>query len=199
MVLSKKPYFHTSDTKPSTALMDNEKLERLLLKHFRTVCDMCREYENSARIVPTNSLQARETIASLSRLATIITEELLTEQQRMDLCVSFSRGVSTFPRIPWVAIVTRGTKVSNAPSVCICFGRGGNGAVAGLMAPAGSRTHNLVTKERPTDSPELININSSKASSSYNDKFVNPVDFRPENVSWEALASHLKQSLLLLP
>ena len=157
---------------------------------------MCKLYESSTGPVPTNSMQAKGTIASLKRLADLITAGVLPEHLSARLEVTFSKGSGSFPRVPWVAIVPAGKTVSGTPSVAICFGRTGNGAVAGLMAPAGL-TGGLVTVARSRDSASFVNVDSGKSTAAYNNKFVNPREFAAGTGNWSELRDHLSRSLKL--
>jgi hypothetical protein len=92
--------------------------------------------------------------------------------------------------------VPAGKSVSGSPSVTICFGRKGDGAVAGLMVPA-ALAGALVTVPRSPDVATFIDVNSGKSIAAYNDKFVNPRDFAAGSSTWKQVRAHLKKSLEL--
>lgn len=175
----------------------DSKLDTAFAKEFDEICAMCRIYERSNRALPTSSLQARETIGALKRLAKLIDSDLLTEKLRARLRTSVSRGAAYFPRVPWVAIVPIGTKVSNSPSIAVCFGRAGNGAVAGLMVNA-SGMSKLVTVKPPRGTVWTINVKrANNSASNYGDKFVNPLEIHAGSRNRREFMSHLRKSLAL--
>lgn len=176
--------------------MKSKSAAQAFVKHFQNVCDMCRLYNANKNPLPTNSLQARETILSLKKIADLLSAEVITDNFLGRLEVTYSQGASIFPRVPWVAIVPTGKKVSNSPSIALCFGRKGNGGVAGLMVPATSSC-GLAPIVRKGDPIDFIDLNSGKSTTNYNNKFVNPLEIPIESTDLETIKAHMKQSIAL--
>jgi hypothetical protein len=118
-------------------------------------------------------------------------------KQYSNLQITISKGQSNLPKIFWVGIVPSSRTVSTSVSVTICFGRNGEGVVAGLMLPSAGTLHNLETVKRVPTSIS-VNVDGDKAGSQYNQLFINPKEFLVAEIKVEELIEHLNQSMQTL-
>ena len=180
----------TKNAEPRKLQLD--KLESI----FQGICRFCSQYSKAAKPMSPGDLPARIVINSLKGLATQVGAAVLGDA-RAEYEVTFSKGAGKFPRVPWVAIVPVGSSVAKAPSVAICFGRNGEGAVVGLMEPAiGERSGRTIARTK--DGEIRVDVNGSGLTAQYNNKFINPQEFLTEKPQMKKLLSHLHESLVLL-
>lgn len=163
---------------------------------FFEIFNFC-EYYNSVK----SAINAGDRVAAGIRPAQkIIAEHLetLLEYNNLSMIykVEISKGQPSLPRIPWISIVRRGRHVYNCISVSVCFGRAGNGVVVGLMRPVESDGFNIKTIDRPV-TLDFIDLNSNKAATSYNSRFINPVDLRKNEISQMKIEKLIMDSILL--
>lgn len=111
--------------------------------------------------------------------------------------VSHSQGGPSLPRVTWVSVTPRRTRVSYSPSYTICFGRKGDGFVHGLMLPAAFNLHDVKPVIR-TKMKEYIDIDGTKVELKYNDRYINPVDVHSDLFDEKKLIEHMETSLNLL-
>lgn len=164
---------------------------------FKAVCDTCKQVGGNAKPLSTSSKYAQAAKRSLEGMADAIQAELSWVDWSSKK-ITVARGAGVLPRILWVAITATKEKVSTAPSVAICFARHGEGAVVGLMKPALTSMSKLNTVVRNGTPGMRVNVDSTKSQSSYNDKFVNPMEFLSDSFDSAAFLSHLRASLNLL-
>lgn len=111
--------------------------------------------------------------------------------------VTISKGQGNLPKIFWVAIVPTSRTVSTSVSATVCFGRRGEGLVAGLMLPRAGVLHTLTTVMR-SGSELNVDVDGEKAGTQYNDCFVNPKEWLVSNIRSEEIIEHLDTSIDLL-
>ena len=111
--------------------------------------------------------------------------------------IKFSYGAGCFPKVPWIAIVPKGKKVSNSISTCICFGKFGDGVVIGAMFPYPKKEGVYKTTDNRTIAGR-INIKGSSSGSNYNNKFINPKDFLSSKLDEAKLLKHIRSSIEIM-
>lgn len=108
-----------------------------------------------------------------------------------------SKGQGKVPKVLWIAILPNGRTVGNSASVTICFGRQGEGIVAGLMvSKGGGHLHLRATQRQPQDIK--INVDGDKPGTKFGNSFVNPKEWLVEDLNDEQILEHLLVSLKLL-
>jgi len=167
--------------------------EEQLLKNFRNICRFCGSTFKSKKSVRSSSPEGQYALAALGRFARRI--------QRLapipDGCSALiSKGQSNLPSVLWIAITKNGRLVSDGPSVAICFGSQGDGAVVGLMDSATFKSAELTTVLRTGTRKKIIDVDGPKTS--YNDRFVNPMEIFASEKSAKRFVEHLRKSMLLL-
>ena len=111
--------------------------------------------------------------------------------------ISVSKGQGKVPKVLWIAILPKGRTVGNSASVTICFGRQGEGIVAGLMvSKGGGHLHLTATQRQPQDIK--INVDGDKPGTKFSSSFVNPKEWLLEDLNDEKIVKHLLTSLKLL-
>ena len=105
-----------------------------------------------------------------------------------------SIGQGNLAQVMWLALLPPGQKVSNGIYVALCFGKAGNGFVAGTTVSAHSREkYEYVKTVMRTD--RSIDVDGRREEAHYNDAFINPVDVFVDNIDEEALIKHLAESI----
>jgi hypothetical protein len=163
-----------------------------LIKYLNNILDFCSTHHNK-KSVKCSSLQAKITTQHLLVISKQLKSKLNLDESKYDSSVSFGSGY--FPKVPWVAITIKGTKVSNSLSVCICFAKEGVGFVAGAMFSEVKKEGKYKTMTRENQFIELI---GGSTRSNYTNKFVNPKDFYTNKFNEQEVLDHLKSSLKLL-
>ena len=170
---------------------DEEKLRIV----FKKICGFCAHYEGIKTSINAGSTESRYVEDLLRRFSVYLSRSLgLGEMPELSMQVSKARP--SMPRVPWVAVLENGTFVANSKSVTVCFGRGGNGAVAGLMYPSSSSVRgdaNAIVRSKNTSN--VVNVNGNNRGTEYNDKFANPKEFLVSNIDPHELVMHLRESL----
>ena len=141
----------------------------------------------------TQAQLATQEIATATRHSAAILPPSVFEKYE----IKFSYGAGCFPKVPWIAIVPKGKKVSNSISTCICFGKFGDGVVIGTMFPYPKQEGVYKTEGRRTIVGR-IDINGSSSSTKYNNKFVNPEDFLSSGLDEAKLLKHILGSIEIM-
>jgi len=101
--------------------------------------------------------------------------------------------------VPWVAVLEKGRYVASLMSVAICFGRTGNGAVAGLMQPSSSGLIGSVVPVNRSSAGKIeVDVDGNNHGTQYNDRFINPKEFLASDMIIQHFVEHLHKSLNLL-
>ena len=109
-----------------------------------------------------------------------------------------SKGQSNIPKIVWMSFLPRGRTVSNFHSVTICFGKNGEGIVAGLMAGTFSASTLPGGVEKLDYDDPQVDICGGKAGLNYDKMYITPKEYLKDNIDISDLISHLDMSLKLL-
>jgi len=160
------------------------------------LCKLSGRYNNSKIAYNSSNGPGLNVVMSLESLAGEIRQKILPKNNSK-FTVEISKGQGKVPKIFWVSILPNGRGPSNAASVTICFGKSGEGIVAGLMVPKAGGLHDLVVKNRELEKIQ-VNINGENESSKYNNCFVNPKEWTNETMCLKEIQKHLKISLNLL-
>lgn len=167
-----------------------------LIKNINVVLDFCAEY-GSKKALKTSSMPAKvatQQLIALSRSLWSSLEKPL--QDKFQISISYGSGY--FPRVPWVALTPLGKKVSNSVSVCLCFGKTGNGIVVGAMFPHSRKDGEFKTASRLIGDESYIIINGGNNNSKYSNKFINPKDFSRTALEEGLLMDHIMSSVQLM-
>ncbi len=151
-------------------------------EYFLNIFQFCKYYNNIDKAINVGDPMAMSLKMAQKQIASHFNSFLISRKLDSSYKVFISKGQPSLPRIPWIAIVRKPGKVYNSLSVTICFGRHGNGVVIGLMKPVESDRFQLDAIERK-QGPDFIDLNSNKASTSYNSRFINPTELRPNDIS----------------
>ena len=159
---------------------------------FTTICDFCAEHENHSGPIKTNDPKCQKAAYNLKQLSAEI-EKNFSTYKGVSLTITHSKGSGNFPRVPWLAILPPDQSPKSGIYFSMCFGREGNGAVAGLSESVQTRGL-LQTKDR-TEASKQINVNGGDPKQHYNNTYENPLEIFKESFSLEELMDHIWTSL----
>jgi hypothetical protein len=167
----------------------------MIAERLKQICILSNDY-SSSRAIKSSDPKGMEIVSLLRKTGAEIFE-LFTEEAKDGFRVGVSKGKSNIPKIFWIAFYPLGYGPSRGTTVTICFGRVGEGIVAGMMESASSPQG---LKERITRSNEsmLVNIDGPKPDVKYNNKYFNPVAYLIDDVDIDHLIDHLNCSILEL-
>jgi len=168
-------------------------VERLRILYKR-ICEFSASYSRFNKPLRLGSPSGRAAIIPVKTFAQVLASAL-PESVRDRYEVSYSRGIQYVPFVLWVALCPPGVRVSSGMTVAICFGRAGEGVVAGLMVPSSSSLGTIPLCERTIGGNLRVNVNGTTKESRYNDRFVNPREFLADETNIEDLLGHVQASL----
>jgi hypothetical protein len=159
----------------------------------KKICEISQKYNESKYAYKSSSGEGIYVVEHLNALAKEITVKLnLTDSDGYSTVIS--KGKSNLPKVLWVAIAPKGRPPATSMSVAICFGRRGEGIVAGMMVPKTGAAHIINIVDRR--SSELkVDIDGDKSNTKYNNCYVNPKEWLFDNIDDESLIGHLRSSL----
>ena len=157
---------------------------------IRSICNFCKNY-NNATVLKTGTPESVVINSRLSKIALFLHSDL--DSEKFDY--SFSKGSGKVPKAPWVAINTKGRRVSNSISFVICFSRTGEGIVLGLMTPASLKTEFATVERTKIEGSILIDY---KEKDKYEDRFINPLELKFEDISIDRIQLHKLESCAFL-
>ena len=149
---------------------------------IRSICNFCKNYNNSP-VLRTGTPESVVINNRLSKIAAFLNNDL--DGEKFDF--SFSKGSGTVPKAPWVAINIKGRRVSNSISFVICFARTGEGIVLGLMSPSSFKS-SIPTIERTKSKANILIDYKDK--NKYDDRFINPIELKFDDITIEKIQSH---------
>jgi 5-methylcytosine-specific restriction protein B len=164
-----------------------------LQEAFRAVCTFCRVYNtasdpwmrNDPRCLPVQ--QALKTIQEWA-------QSQFGQFGGIPFEVDIAKGSTNFPKVPWVCLLPPNQSANDGVFVSICFGREGNGAVAGFAESVSNRKGLNVVK-RTANAPLVIDVDGASPGTKYNDSFENPREFRPDDFDEDKFKAHIDTSL----
>ncbi len=180
----------TPDTQPPS---DTERLRVV----FKKICSFCARYDKTTRAINSSSEGARLAANLLQRFGIYLMRSL-PEAADSRLVMSFSKAKPSMPRVPWVGLTPAGKFVSSSLSVTVCFGRHGDGAVAGVMQPSTVKVSGVQPVNRTTRNSLVIDVDGNNPSTKYNDRFINPREFLVSEIDGADLLKHISDSIVLL-
>ena len=171
--------------------------EDKLMSSMNRMFDFCRD--NSKRtILRTGTQTARAATQALQAIQKNI-ENLVAEEINGKYLGSISYGRGYFPKVPWVALVSRGKKVSNSISVTICFGKQGDGIVMGAMLPNRKLDGEFKTYNHKRGERFVVDIRGgSEGAAAYPLKFINPKDVLLKDLNSSMTRDHLIESIAIM-
>jgi hypothetical protein len=167
------------------------------LKNFSDLFRFSKIYEKTTKSINKNEPWGVFAHQALDNLSSDLKKFLAQNSLSNDFTTSHCQGAPSMPRITWVSINNPRTKVSYSPSYTICFGRGGEGIVHGIMLPANVNWPNLTPIIRD-NKDKFININGTKKELYYNNRYLNPQEIYAEDFNLKILTEHIISSLVLL-
>ena len=163
-----------------------------LLSEFTAICGFCESYEAKTTPIKTSDSDCRSAIDDLKNITEDLEREF-SDYRGIPLDIKHSKGSGNFPRVPWVCILPPDQSPSSGVYFSICFGREGNGAVAGLAESVQNRGR-LLVQERIEES-KVINVDGGDPKQHYNKTFENPLEILKDSFSYEELKKHIRASL----
>ena len=163
---------------------------------FFEICKFPQMYQKSRTAIKTNEKEAKNITNNLLEFSHQIFDSIDNEVKE-GVMIRVSKGMTYMPYILWVAFLPDGCRVSRNMSVAICFGKNGEGVVAGVMEPKGMSQPIAPTKGR-TNGKILVDVDGKKASNKYNNMFLNPKEFIRDEIDITELVSHVSESIVYL-
>jgi hypothetical protein len=164
------------------------------LQNFKDVFRFSKMYNKSKAAINVNQpwgVFATQALEGIKRDLNIL---ILNKYDSNKFDITNSQGRPSMPRVSWVAITEKRTKVSLSPSYTICFGRNGDGIVHGLMLPASANFTLLKPFER-TKFAKFIDIDGPNSDLKYNNRFINPKEIYSTDFDESMIIDHLSESL----
>jgi len=186
-------------------LLDKESLSLFLEKEgksespmeleeaFQKICSFCAEYNGSTKPRMKNDQKCIEVVQHLTTLAEWLKTEF-ANYLGINMNISVARGSGNYPRVPWIAICPPGQSVNKGAYVALCFGREGNGMVAGF-AESATAPVGLNTVDRKSNAPLRIDVDGSSQETRYNNVFKNPLEIERDAFKNDVLHDHVRVSL----
>lgn len=156
------------------------------------VIDSCID-NGKKKVIKCGSSSARLTVQRLLGVSRSIEKALKLDPSKYSIAVSYGNGY--FPKVPWIGITSKGKKVSNSPSVTMCFSPIGLGFVCGAMFYKRKKKGMFLTSKRDGN---FIGLEGGSTKSDYTNRYFNPRDFYTNNIQAEELLSHIKSSIKLM-
>jgi hypothetical protein len=168
-----------------------EELKKLT-QNIKKICLLAKKHKESGGAWSTGSIEARYILSGLTVTANRLSILMSGSVQKLPAW-KISTGAGKLPKVLWISFPIGGTSPGNSPSVSVCFGKNGDGIVAGLMTSRFNPSLRLTTKIR--DCKEgTIDVDGSSAQTKFNNAFVNPIEYSVENLDSADLISHLVKS-----
>jgi hypothetical protein len=155
---------------------------------FKSICN----FAKSQNDLPALKTGSTESIIINRRLETIA-KFLHSDLDCNIFDYSFSKGNGKVPKAPWVAISLKGKRVSNSISFVICFSRTGEGLVLGNMSPSSFKTSFDTVERTKIKGAILIDYKDLKK---YDDRFINPIELKFDEISIIKIQQHKLNSSL---
>ena len=174
-------------------LAEKQPYQSELKNAFITLCRFCKEYESTGGAWMRDDPRCESAREALHEIQVWAQTEF-GFYDGICLTVDVSKGAGNFPKVPWVCLLPEGQKATDGVYVSICFGREGNGAVAGFAESVTSR-RGLNVFKRSEYKPLTIDVDGASAGTKYNDSFENPKEFNAGNFDEREFRAHIADSL----
>ena len=165
-----------------------------LKNSFQAVCDFCASYPSVRGGLPTGDPRSKEVILSLRTIADWLRDQF-AHYNGVPIQIVVSEGAGAFPRVPWICLLPPGQRVNEGIYVGICFGKAGNGAVAGCMESATAPQGLETVKRASSNEAPVIDVDGISNGTRYNNVFENPLDVFRDAFDAGALSAHVGNSL----
>ena len=99
---------------------------------IKKICSIAGRYNREKGAYTPSSGRGAYVVKNMEDIAKELTT-ILSLSNFGKLVTAVSKGQGNVPKVLWIAILPAGRTVGNSASVTICFGRQGEGIVAGLM------------------------------------------------------------------
>lgn len=178
-------------TKSLCELVPLQVTNEQLSKAVRRLCTFCKDYAASGVAWKRNDPKCTPAHESLQLIAKWFKYKF-GSFKGIQFRESISGGATNFPKVPWVSLLPPGQETSDGVYIAMCFGREGNGVVAGL-GESSSKPKGLTTVKRKP--PLKINVNGGGPKTHYNDCFANPKDFEATSFDADEFTKHVMSSI----
>lgn len=177
--------------------LDRDKASRSITKTltdaFLQICGFCSSYAESKTPIKSNDPHCQKAIIALKEIQGYLIEQF-ANYRGVDFEIKYSKGAGNFPRVPWIVILPPGQSPNEGVYFSICFGRKGNGAIAGFSA-AVANLNLLETVDRGSKDL-VIDVNGGDPKQFYNNTFVNPLEIsKDKDLASQSLTAHVAASL----
>ena len=159
---------------------------------FIAICNFCEMYNNSPTPLMRNDPKCQPAQVALAEIQTWA-EKHFSHFGNVAIGVDVSKGAGFYPKVPWICLLPPNQQANCGVYVSICFGREGNGAVAGL-AQSVTNPQGLHISRRSNNKPLSIDVDGS-SSTKYNDSYKNPVEFFKDSFNEDQFKAHIEDSL----
>ena len=171
----------------------NPAVSKTLNDAFMQICSFCSSYNVNKTPIKTNDPDCQKAISSLKEIQGYLIEQF-ANYKGVDFEIKFSQGAGNFPRVPWIVILPPSQSPNKGVYFSMCFGREGNGAVAGFST-AVANLDLLETVERGSKDL-VIDVNGGDPKQHYNNTFVNPLEIsNDKDLASQSLTAHVAASL----
>lgn len=155
----------------------------------RLVAENCTEHygfqSEKAQQIKQNIIELQESVLA----AGIVPE---------DWTSAWSIGKGNLATVMWVTFLPPGQKTSDGIYVSICFGKKGNGVVAGCaISDTKKKKYNRLVRTVDRGECPCVDVNGVRPGTKYNNGYLNPKEFLVQSFDEEGLCSHLKSSVKL--
>ena len=162
-----------------------------LSKAVRRLCTFCKDYAASGVAWKRNDPKCTPAHESLQLIAQWFKDKF-GSFKGIQFRESISGGATNFPKVPWASLLPPDQETSDGVYIAMCFGREGNGVVAGLGESSSNPRGLQTVKRKP---PLKINVNGASNSTHYNDCFANPKDFEFDSFDADEFTKHVMTSI----
>jgi hypothetical protein len=163
---------------------------------IKKMCSIAGKYNREKGAYTPSSGQGAYVIKNMETIATDLTT-ILSLSNFGKLAISISKGQGNIPKVLWIAILPAGRTVGNSASVTICFGRQGEGIVAGLMVSKGAGHLHLSPVQRLPEEIR-INVDGDRPGTKYSNCFINPKEWSIDELNDNEIVEHIRNSIEML-
>lgn len=163
---------------------------------LKKLCAIAGKYNSTKGAYTPSSGEGAFVVKTMEKLAEEL-QQCLVLSTFGKLSVAVSKGQGNVPKVLWIAILPAGKTVGNSASVTICFGRQGEGLVAGLMVPKGGG-HLLITPLKRKADEIRVNVDGDREGTRYSNCYINPKEWLVAELDESGIIEHLTKSVELL-
>ena len=113
-----------------------------------------------------------------------------------DWIAKYSIGKGNLASVMWVVFLPPGQTTQDGIYVSICFGKDGNGLVAGCaISNTSQKKYSPFVKTVNRGASPIVDVDGTRRGTHYNNGYVNPLEVMAGAVDEEAFLKHLKESV----